>query len=177
MPVWIRRPIGRRDSGRERGRRQAVRPVARVRIASAVRDGGIPIYSRYGTDISYHDVQMKRLFKSPCCRCCSPSCCWGCCFGLALYLSASHPRDADRQLSFERAGEQVYRASVATGDLCRVELYQPTAISGASGAVRQMKYWATLFGLDGMYRLDRIEGRYRDVREQTSAPPWPMPAA
>jgi hypothetical protein len=30
------------------------------------------------------------------------------------------------------------------------------------------RYWATLFGLESQYRLERLEGRYRDVAEQNS---------
>lgn len=75
------------------------------------------------------------------------------------------------ELSFDRVGEQVYRASVATGDLCRVELYQ---LYGDQWRIEaqfiKWKYWANLLGLDGMYRLDRIEGRYRDVGEQNTRP-------
>lgn len=71
------------------------------------------------------------------------------------------------ELSFERVGEQVYRARVATGDLCQVDLYE---LHGDQWRVEaqfvKWKSWANLLGLDAMYRLDRIEGRYRDLSQQ-----------
>ncbi|MDR2877466.1 MAG: hypothetical protein LBV36_05435 [Chromatiales bacterium] len=76
------------------------------------------------------------------------------------------------ELDFERIGADRYRASVATGDLCRVELYQ---LDGDQWRIDaefvKWKPWANLFGLNAMYRLDRIEGRYRDIRRQNAEHP------
>lgn len=86
------------------------------------------------------------------------------------------------ELSFDRLGDQVYRASLSAGDLCRVELYQ---LNGDQWRIEaqfvKWKPWANLLGLDAMYRLDRIEGRYRDVAQQnerhTMAYALPRPTA
>jgi hypothetical protein len=71
------------------------------------------------------------------------------------------------EISFDPLGDKVYRASLSTGDRCRVEHYD---IYGDEWRVDarfiKWKYGAMLFGLDSMYRLDRIEGRYQDVDEQ-----------
>jgi hypothetical protein len=76
------------------------------------------------------------------------------------------------ELSFEPLGKDVYRASVATGDLCRVEVYQ---LDGDQWRIDaqfvKWKPWANLLGLNAMYRLDRIEGRYRELARQNAEHP------
>ena len=71
------------------------------------------------------------------------------------------------ELRFEPVAERHYRALLATGDRCDV---RPFEIHGDQWRVDarfiKWKYWANLLGLDAMYRLDRLEGRYSDVREQ-----------
>lgn len=71
------------------------------------------------------------------------------------------------ELSFEPLGDQRYRARLVSGDHCRVDFYE---IHGDQWRIEaqfiKWRYWANLLGLDGMYRLDRFEGRYQDVDEQ-----------
>jgi hypothetical protein len=71
------------------------------------------------------------------------------------------------EISFEPAGDKRYLAKLVTGDHCRVEFYE---VHGDQWRIEaqfiKWKYWANLLGLDGMYRLDRFEGRYQDVAEQ-----------
>lgn len=90
---------------------------------------------------------------------------------LYTYHRLSH-EELIAELSFERVGDAVYRASVATGDLCRVEIYQ---LDGDQWRIDSQfvkwKPWANLLGLDAMYRLDRIEGRYRDLGRQNAQRP------
>lgn len=119
-------------------------------------------------DISYHYVQVKRLLTIGLLPLALGLAALGMLFSSWLY---TYHRLTDEaliaELSFDRLGEQVYRASVSTGDLCRVELYQ---LHGDQWRIEaqfiKWKYWANLLGLDAMYRLDRIEGRYRDVAQQ-----------
>lgn len=76
------------------------------------------------------------------------------------------------ELTFEPVGAGVYRASVATGDLCSVRHFE---IDGDQWRIEaqflKWKSWANLLGLDALYRLDRIEGRYRDIVRQNTRPP------
>jgi hypothetical protein len=75
------------------------------------------------------------------------------------------------ELSFEPVGDGRYRASVSTGDLCDVGRYDLYGDQWRIDAqFVKWKYWAALFGLDPLYRLDRLEGRYADVAEQNGRP-------
>lgn len=73
------------------------------------------------------------------------------------------------ELTFDALGDRRYRTSLATGNLCVTETY---LIRGDQWRLDaefvKWKYWATLLGLDAMYRLDRLEGRYRDSAEQST---------
>lgn len=71
------------------------------------------------------------------------------------------------ELTFERAGEEVYQARLATGDRCSVRTFE---LYGDQWRIdSQFVKWkslGTLIGLDPLYRLERIEGRYRQIEEQ-----------
>jgi len=75
------------------------------------------------------------------------------------------------ELRFESRGPDRYVAYLRTGDLCDE---QPLEVLGDQWRIdaRFLKwyYWATLLGLDSQYRLERLEGRYRDVDAQNSRP-------
>lgn len=75
------------------------------------------------------------------------------------------------ELRFEPRGPERYLAYLRTGDLCEE---QPLEILGDQWRIdaRFLKWrnWALLLGLDSQYRLDRLEGRYRNVGEQNSRP-------
>lgn len=75
------------------------------------------------------------------------------------------------EIEFDRTGEQRYMAYLRTGDFC-AEV--PYSILGDQWRVDaqflKWHYWATLLGLESHYRLERLEGRYRDVAEQNSKP-------
>lgn len=90
---------------------------------------------------------------------------------LYTYHRLSH-EELVAELGFERIGDALYRASVATGDLCRTGVYQ---LDGDQWRIDaqfvKWKPWANLLGLDAMYRLDRIEGRYRDLARQNAQRP------
>lgn len=75
------------------------------------------------------------------------------------------------ELEFERTGEARYIATLRTGDFCTDEQFPVFGDQWRIDAqFLKWHYWATLFGLESQYRLERLEGRYRDVRSQNSAP-------
>jgi hypothetical protein len=75
------------------------------------------------------------------------------------------------EVEFDRVGDQQYIAYLRTGDFCNDEVF---AVLGDQWRIDaqflKWKYWATLFGLESQYRLERFEGRYRDVDEQNVRP-------
>jgi hypothetical protein len=75
------------------------------------------------------------------------------------------------ELRFDETGERQYLAHLRTGDRCDERVLPVLGDQWRVDAdFLKWKYWATLFGLDSQYRLDRLEGRYRDTAEQNSAP-------
>jgi hypothetical protein len=75
------------------------------------------------------------------------------------------------ELRFTPVGGQRYFAHLRTGDFCEERMLP---IYGDQWRVDaeflKWKYWATLFGLDSQYRLDRLEGRYLSVVDQNGMP-------
>jgi hypothetical protein len=75
------------------------------------------------------------------------------------------------EIEFDRAGERRYLAHLRTGDFCTAETFE---ILGEQWRIDaqflKWKYWASLVGLDSQYRLERLEGRYRDPADQNSEP-------
>ncbi|HEY5665348.1 MAG TPA: hypothetical protein VIV64_01410 [Gammaproteobacteria bacterium] len=75
------------------------------------------------------------------------------------------------EIEFERSGEQSYLAYLRTGDFCADEIF---AVLGdqwrLDAQFLKWHYWASLLGLKSHYRLERLEGRYRDAAEQNLKP-------
>ena len=75
------------------------------------------------------------------------------------------------ELSFAPLRPQVYQARLSTGDRCTVRTFE---LYGDEWRVdSQFVKWrplGTLLGLDPLYRLERIEGRYRQIDEQNARP-------
>ncbi len=71
------------------------------------------------------------------------------------------------ELTFEPLGAQLYQANLATGDRCTVRNFELYGVQWRidSEFVKWMPLGA-LIGLDPLYRLERIEGRYRLIEEQ-----------
>lgn len=71
------------------------------------------------------------------------------------------------ELTFEPLGAQVYQARLSTGDRCAVRTFD---LYGDQWRIdSQFVKWkplGTLLGFDPLYRLERIEGRYRLIGEQ-----------
>jgi hypothetical protein len=75
------------------------------------------------------------------------------------------------EIEFDRVDNQQYVAYLRTGDFCAE---QALAVYGDQWRIDaqflKWHYWASLLGLKSHYRLERLEGRYRDVAEQNRMP-------
>lgn len=75
------------------------------------------------------------------------------------------------QLTFTPVGEQRYRVTLVTGDVCIPQQYE------LAGDQFQLDVdfikptrLANLLGVDSMYRLERLSGRYHDITQQRTRP-------
>lgn len=75
------------------------------------------------------------------------------------------------ELEFDRTGEQRYLAYLRSGDFCTEQVF---AVLGDQWRIDaqflKWHYWASLLGLESQYRLERLEGRYRNVAAQNREP-------
>ncbi len=73
------------------------------------------------------------------------------------------------ELTFAKAGPGQYQASISYGDFCTTEHYLLYGDQWRLDA-RFLKFhpWANLLGLDAMYRIERLGGRYRDVANENT---------
>jgi len=75
------------------------------------------------------------------------------------------------EVEFGEVGGQSYLGYLRTGDFCTPGIYP---IYGDQWRIDaqflKWHYFASLLGLESRYRLERFEGRYRDVAEQNSKP-------
>ncbi len=73
------------------------------------------------------------------------------------------------KLRFSQVSEQAYRVELRTGDFCQPRHYQ---IYGDEWRIdaRFLKWkpWANLLGMDAMYRLERLGGRYRNIQDENT---------
>lgn len=77
------------------------------------------------------------------------------------------------QLSFEQLGPQHYRAHLVSLEVPGVgNTYD---IAGDQWQIDaqflKVKPWANVLGVDALFRLDRLSGRYRELAQQTARPP------
>lgn len=72
------------------------------------------------------------------------------------------------ELTFEKVEEQVFRAElVIVGDPVTHNSYLIYGDQWQLDAeFLKVKYWANVLGVDALYRLDRLQGRYRDIEQQ-----------
>lgn len=97
---------------------------------------------------------------------------------LLLLLSAPlytyHRLSAETQLAelqFEPLAPQRYRATLTLADGCDVQHYLVLGDQWRVDAwFLKWHAWAALLGLDPLYRLERLEGRYQSTIEQNSRP-------
>ena len=73
------------------------------------------------------------------------------------------------QLSFTPVSEQVFDGTLRLGNFCEENVYR---IYGDEWRIDSQflkwKSWANLLGLDAMYRIDRLSGRYTDINDENS---------
>lgn len=73
------------------------------------------------------------------------------------------------KLRFKQISKQVYQVELRSGDFCQPRNYE---IYGDEWRIdaRFLKWkpWANLLGMDAMYRLDRLSGRYHDIHDENT---------
>ena len=75
------------------------------------------------------------------------------------------------ELSFRQIGPREYLASIAYGDFCTEESYRLVGEHWRLDAqFLKWRPWANVLGLDAMYRIERLGGRYREVGDENTAP-------
>ncbi len=68
------------------------------------------------------------------------------------------------KLRFSQVDAHQYQVELRTGDFCEVQQFILYGDQWRLDArFLKWKSWANLFGLDAMYQLERITGRYRDI--------------
>lgn len=77
------------------------------------------------------------------------------------------------QLRFEQLGPQRYRAHLISLDVSGVgHTYEIEGDQWQLDAqFMKVKPWANVIGVDALYRLDRLQGRYRGIAQQNTRPP------
>jgi len=82
------------------------------------------------------------------------------------------------EIEFERTADKRYSGYLRTGDFCSEQVF---AVLGDQWRIDaqflKWHYWASLLGLKSQYRLERLEGRYRDPAEQNTQPTLAHPLA
>ena len=73
------------------------------------------------------------------------------------------------QLTFTPVSNQVFDATLRLGNYCEEDIYR---IYGDEWRIDSQflkwKSWATLFGLNAMYRIDRLSGRYANIDDENT---------
>lgn len=73
------------------------------------------------------------------------------------------------QLTFIPVSNQEFDASLRLGNFCEEKVYR---VYGDEWRIDSQflkwKSWATLFGLNAMYRIDRLSGRYANINDENS---------
>ena len=76
------------------------------------------------------------------------------------------------ELRFAGSGPGEYQATIAYGDFCTPEHY---TLHGDQWRLDAMflkwRAWANLLGMDSMYRIERLGGRYRNVDDENASMP------
>lgn len=75
------------------------------------------------------------------------------------------------RLVFQPVAPQQFRVELRSGDFCEAQTFLLYGDEWRIDAqFLKWKPWANLLGLDARYRLDRLSGRYRDVRQENENP-------
>jgi hypothetical protein len=93
---------------------------------------------------------------------------------LSAWLYTYHRLTAETviaEITFDQLDGQHYVAHLATGDLCQTQEYPLYGDQWrVDAAFIKWKYWANLLGLDAYYRLERLQGRYREIADENLKP-------
>ena len=74
------------------------------------------------------------------------------------------------ELQFRKIAAQEYEATISSGDFCHPEKYLLYGDQWRMDAqFLKWRPWANLIGFDSMYRIERLGGRYIDVRDENSS--------
>lgn len=88
---------------------------------------------------------------------------------LHTYARLTHERPV-AEIVFEQRGPQTFNATLTQVPNGEIQMF---VLSGdewqLDARVLKWKGWATLFGLDAQYRLERVSGRYRNIDQERSA--------
>lgn len=73
------------------------------------------------------------------------------------------------ELQFRKIAAQEFEATISHGDFCHSEKYRLYGDQWRMDAqFLKWRPWANLIGFDSMYRIERLGGRYIDVRDENS---------
>lgn len=113
---------------------------------------------------------MKRLFKLSLLTLILLAVLGVCLLSASIYTYSTLTKETlIARLSFDRTGNDRYELHLATRDGCDERTFEIYGDQWRLDAqFLKWKYWALLFGLDSQYRLDRVQGRYKDVSEQNT---------
>ena len=87
---------------------------------------------------------------------------------LYTYKRLNHEKPI-AQLTFTSVDTQAFDATLRLGDFCKENIYRVYGDEWRIDAeFLKWKSWATLFGLNAMYRIDRLSGRYVNIEDENS---------
>ena len=76
------------------------------------------------------------------------------------------------ELTFVKSGPQRYQATIRHGDFCEAGQYVLYGDQWRLDAqFLKWRAWANLLGMDSMYRIERLGGRYREVAAENASLP------
>jgi hypothetical protein len=74
-------------------------------------------------------------------------------------------------LRFVPVAPQTWQVELRSGDFCQARNYRVLGDEWRLDArFLKWKSWANLLGMDAMYRLERLSGRYREVADENTRP-------
>ncbi len=73
------------------------------------------------------------------------------------------------QLTFNQINTQEYDATIRLGNFCDSNVYKVYGDEWRIDAqFLKWKSWVNLFGIDALYRIERLSGRYTDIQDENS---------
>ncbi|NOR41008.1 MAG: hypothetical protein GQ537_07355 [Gammaproteobacteria bacterium] len=73
------------------------------------------------------------------------------------------------ELQFRKTGTQQYEVTIAYGDFCETEVFTLVGDQWRLDAqFLKWQSWANMLGFDSMYRIERLGGRYTDIKSENT---------